>query len=198
MEIIEDLLPSSLPNVPYHPMRPKYITIHNTGNSNKGADAKSHARYLGNGAGGRSASWHYTVDDKTIIQHLPDNRSGWHCTDGNGPGNRSSIGIEICENGDGDMKKAEENAIELIRFLMMKHRIPIENVVPHRKWYPAKYCPRKILPRWDEFIKDIKGETKVCEEKPKEQVKVIIETNDVNAEKIAADFKKRGYKVTIE
>lgn len=156
MEIIENLAPTHLPNIPNLPMNPEYITIHNTGNRNKGADAEMHARYLNNGAGGRSASWHYTVDDKVTIQHIPDNRNAWHCTDGyNGVGNRKSIGIEICENIDGNMNKAEERAIELINFLMIKHNISIMNVVPHKHWYPAKYCPRHILPRWNDFIERI-------------------------------------------
>jgi N-acetylmuramoyl-L-alanine amidase len=157
MKIIEDLASPNLPNIPNLPMNPEYITIHNTGNRNKGANAEMHARYLNNGAGGRSASWHYTVDDKEIIQHIPDNRNAWAATDGyNGVGNRKSIHIEICENIDGDMKKAEENAIELINFLMIKHNISIMNVVPHKHWYPAKYCPRHILPRWNDFIELIK------------------------------------------
>lgn len=168
MEIIENLAPTHLPNIPNLPMDPEYITVHNTGNRNKGANAELHARYLNNGSGGRSASWHYSVDDKQIIQHIPDNRNAWAATDGYyGTGNRKSIHIEICENIDSDMKKAEENAIELINFLMVKHNIPIMKVVPHKKWYPAKYCPRHILPRWDEFIKAVKRGSHV------EQVKSI-------------------------
>jgi N-acetylmuramoyl-L-alanine amidase len=50
--------------------------------------------------------------------------------------------------------------------------------------------PFKTLPK-----PVVKEAVKMCDKK---QVKVIIETNDKNAEKIAADFKNRGYKVTIE
>ena len=38
----------------------KYITIHQTGNTSKGADAGAHARLQANG-NSRQASWHYTV-----------------------------------------------------------------------------------------------------------------------------------------
>src|SRR5690625_7246745 len=61
---------------PGYAMSPKYITVHNTANANKGANAEMHARYLHNGAGGRSVGWHFTVDDTQIIQHLPTNESG--------------------------------------------------------------------------------------------------------------------------
>lgn len=154
LNIIQDFIPkSNTTSRPGYSMVPKYITIHNTGNSKKGADAKSHTEYIDNAAG--YVSWHYTVDDKSIYQELPTNESGFHAGDGNGAGNRQSIGIEICENIDGDYAKAEENAIELIRYLMKEHNIPIENVVPHKHW-SGKQCPWKILPRWDEFIESIK------------------------------------------
>ncbi|MED3686152.1 hypothetical protein P4530_24625 [Bacillus thuringiensis] len=47
-------------------MGPKYITIHETDNTNVGAGARNHARYLHNQAIGstdKTASWHFTVDD---------------------------------------------------------------------------------------------------------------------------------------
>src|SRR5690625_437143 len=87
-------------------MSPKYITVHNTANTSAGADAKMHARYLHNGASGRTVGWHFSVDDTRIVQHLPTDEHGWHAGDGaKGTGNLHSIGIEICENGDGDLEK---------------------------------------------------------------------------------------------
>ena len=48
-------------------------------------------------------SWHYTVDDHAIVQHLPDYETAYHAGDGkDGPGNTTSIGIEICVNAGGD------------------------------------------------------------------------------------------------
>jgi N-acetylmuramoyl-L-alanine amidase len=46
-------------------------------------------------------------------------------------------------------------------------------------------------------LKPIVKET-VKKETPKKQVKLTIETNDVNAKRIASDFKSRGYNVKIE
>ena len=43
----------------------KYITIHETGNAAKGADAAAHAAYLDSDAGERDlVSWHYSVDER--------------------------------------------------------------------------------------------------------------------------------------
>src|SRR5690554_5968917 len=156
MKINKQLLPQSAKNVPGRTMTPRYITIHNTANTSKGANAKSHANYMSNGSGGRQASWHYTVDDTEIWQSLKDTQQGWHAGDGKGPGNTQSIGIEICENSDGDFEKAVDNAVWLVRKLMERHDIPISNVVPHKKW-SGKNCPRKLLDRWDSFIAAVKG-----------------------------------------
>jgi N-acetylmuramoyl-L-alanine amidase len=133
---------------PQNKMNPEYITVHNTGNANEGADALMHEKYLINQAKGktaRTASWHFTVDDKYIVQHIPLDENAWHAGDGGkGTGNRKSIGIEICENPDMDYKKAEENAIALIVYLMKELNIPIDRVVPHKHW-SGKQCPRVIL-----------------------------------------------------
>lgn len=176
IEVIEDFIPkSNTTSRPAYPMVPEYITIHNTGNSKMGANAEMHTEYIDTAKG--YVSWHYTVGDKAIYQELPTNENAWAAGDGaNGAGNRKSIHIEVTENQDGDYKKAEENAIELIRHLMKKHDIPIENVVPHQYW-SGKYCPRKILPRWDDFIEVINIK------KPKilANAKVILEENSVPA-----------------
>ena len=160
---------------PGYAMKPKYITVHNTANPNKGANAEMHARYLHNGAGGRSVGWHFTVDDTQIVQHLPTNESGWHAGDGgNGVGNRQSIGIEICENSDGDFDKAVENAQRLIAKLIGKHGIPLDNVVPHKHW-SGKNCPRKLLNTWNQFKAqiDVAEKTKEKPEKKPSKSKTI-------------------------
>lgn len=137
-------------------MKPKHITIHNTGNSK--ADALANSKYVDTATG--YVSWHFTVDDKMIYQELPINEVAWHAGDGNGPGNMQSIGIEICEHQGIDWEKAKANAVQLIIMLMEELHIPIENVVPHQHW-SGKYCPHKILDDgWDNFISLIKSEDK--------------------------------------
>ncbi|MED3629397.1 N-acetylmuramoyl-L-alanine amidase [Bacillus subtilis] len=154
VNIIQDFIPKGNKNRPAYPMNPLYITVHNTSNTAKGADAASHARYVKNPE--TATSWHFTVDDEKIYQHLPLNENGWHAGDGNGTGNRKSIGIEICENSDGDFEKAVSNAQWLIKKLMKEQGISFANVVPHKHW-SGKECPRKLLDRWDSFKAGLSG-----------------------------------------
>lgn len=158
MNIVKDYIPTGRANRPGKKITPRYITIHETDNTKKGAGAKNHADYLkGNDAASRPVSWHFTVDDKEIIQHLPTNEMGYHAGDGrNGPGNTQSIAIEICVNSDGDFEKAVQNAVWLVKKLMAEHNIPINRVVPHKHW-TGKNCPRLLLPRWSEFLNLVEG-----------------------------------------
>lgn len=140
------------------PMRPRYITIHAT--ENYTADAHQHAIALRNGAlrspktkhGNRIGYliWHFTVDSHEAIQHMPTNEQGEHA-DFHGPGNRLSIGIEMCENRDGSRAATVERTAKLTAILMKKNRIPLANVVPHYHWprrgkHPAnKPCPHFMM-----------------------------------------------------
>ncbi|MEB9054279.1 N-acetylmuramoyl-L-alanine amidase [Bacillus cereus] len=141
-----NIIPKGNRNRPAYSMNPRYITIHTTANQNAGTDARAHARYVNNGGGSSSVSWHFTVDDNRIVQHLPLNENGWHAGDGNGAGNRSSIGIEICENRDGNFEKALTHAAGLVKFLMAHLGLKIGNVVSHQHW-SGKNCPRPIFNR---------------------------------------------------
>ncbi len=141
-----------------------YITIHETANTNKGANAQSHANLQSKG-NSRLASWHYQVDDKEIIQSFLDNVQCYHAGDGQGKGNMESIGIEICVNSDGNFKNAVKNAAELVKYLMKKHDIGISNVVQHSRW-SGKDCPRNLRDgskgiNWNDFIGLVKGTTGV-------------------------------------
>lgn len=163
--VIVDLIPvSNKTSRPRYAMKPTFITIHNTGNSKKGANAKMHTEYVDTAKG--YISWHFTVDDKQIFQELPLNETGWHAGDGDGCGNMKSIGIEICENDGVDWYKAKYNALQLITFLMKECNISIYNVVPHQHW-SGKYCPHLILDEgWDLFISDVGKMAKSKDNKP--------------------------------
>lgn len=117
-----------------------YITIHETANTNKGATALSHGRYMNNGS---TETWHYTVDENNIVQHFNPRVQCWHCGDGQGKGNTSSIGIELCVNSGGDFKKTVDNAVWLIKKLMKDYNIKESNVVQHNKW-SGKNCPTNL------------------------------------------------------
>jgi N-acetylmuramoyl-L-alanine amidase len=158
MEIKQKLIPANNKETrPGLALNPNYITIHETDNTNKGADADAHARLQVSG-NSRNASWHYTVDDHEIWQSIPDDEVAWHAGDGkNGPGNRKSLSIEICVNQDGNFEKAKQNAAWLTRYLMNKHKISINHVVQHHKW-SGKNCPRKLRASgWNEFINQVRS-----------------------------------------
>jgi N-acetylmuramoyl-L-alanine amidase len=165
MNIIQDFIPVGRRNRPGTKLTgPKYITIHDTANPSKGADALMHAKYLkGDAAVNRPASWHFTVDDERIVQHIPLDEVAWHAGDGSkGSGNTSSIAIEICENADGDRAKAEANAAELVAYLIrtVPSLLPFpECVVQHNRW-SGKDCPRIIRHRsggWEGFLAAVRA-----------------------------------------
>lgn len=138
-----------------------YITIHETGNKANGADAEAHGSYVrGDSAEASRVSWHYSVDDDSIVQHIPDGEKAYHAGDGaNGPGNAKSIGIEICVNADGDFAKAQANAASLVRLLMQEHKILAANIKQHHDW-SGKDCPqiiRHTTGAWDKFLDLCKG-----------------------------------------
>jgi N-acetylmuramoyl-L-alanine amidase len=153
------------------PMNPRYITIHSTQNYTAGAD--KHSLALKNGAlrspktryGNRIGYliWHFTVEDSKAIQHLPTSEQGEHA-DFHGPGNRLSIGIEMCENRGNNLSATVERTAKLTAVLMKQKGIPLQNVVPHYHWprrgkYPPnKDCPHFLLDngrpgaKWKKFL----------------------------------------------
>lgn len=138
----------------------KFITVHQTGNTGTGANAQAHADIQSRG-NTRKAGWHYSVDDSLAIQSFEDTAQLWHCGDGRGNGNLNSIGIELCINADGNYKKTLENGAELVKLLMDRHNIPIENVRQHWHW-SGKNCPAQIRANkdgidWNDFLAMVKG-----------------------------------------
>ncbi|PFF41924.1 N-acetylmuramoyl-L-alanine amidase [Bacillus cereus] len=143
MEIKKMLVPESRYGVlcPYE-MNPTEITFHNTCND---APAINERNNVANNSTG--TSFHVAVDDKEAIQLIPFNRNAWHAGDGaNGRGNRHSIGVEICYSlsGGDRYRKAELNAIKVIRQLMDTFNIPISRVKTHQE-RNGKYCPHRML-----------------------------------------------------
>ncbi len=149
----------------FREMTPQYITIHST--QNPTGDAYAHAKALNRGAlrGGVCGylCWHFTVQGDTVIQHLPTSERGEHA-DFDGPGNRYSIGIEMCEHQGNDQVATMERTAKLAASLMYYHKIPIENIRAHYHWpregysTPNKDCPHFLLengqpgPTWRWFV----------------------------------------------
>lgn len=132
-------------------IKPNSMTIHNTSNPNATADG--HRRFLLNhnkaNATGAETSWHFTVDDVEIVQHMDTSKKAYHA----GKANNSSIGIEICEfENVAKQAKATANAQVLIRYLM--NELKLVNIYTHKYW-TGKNCPRKLVATFDTFKRGI-------------------------------------------
>lgn len=135
-------------------MTPEGITIHNTANN---ASAENEIKYMiGNN---KQVSYHYAVDDKEIIQGILENRNAWHAGDGNGNGNRKTIGVEICySTGDKNkFEKAQENAAEFVAYKLKEYGWDTNKVYTHKHW-SGKHCPHRTLDEygWEYFIDLVK------------------------------------------
>jgi len=161
--ITQSFIPKGKRNRPGYKLTPKKITIHDTANPDKGADAEAHVGYFkGAVAAAIPSSVHFVVDGgvdgkkaPAIYQLLPLDENGWHAGDGtNGPGNRTSIAIEICENKDGNRAVAEANAAWLTAKLLKDYGLQISDVKQHYDW-SGKNCPNVLRGRkngWDGFL----------------------------------------------
>lgn len=135
-------------------MTPEFIVVHNTSNN---ASAANEIKYMiGND---NSTSFHYAVDDVSIIQGIPENRNAWHAGDGaTGDGNRKGLSIEICYSKSGGEKfnMAETNAAEFCAHLLRQYGWGIDKVKKHQD-FSGKYCPHRTLDMgWDRFLNMVK------------------------------------------
>ena len=161
MNIKQQLVSNSLANkASFGTGNPKkFITVHQTGNTAKGANAQTHANLQSRGY---SASWHWQVDDKEAIQSFDHTWRLFHAGDGRGKGNMESIGIESCINSDGDYVQAVKNTAKLVAKIMKDENISIDRVVQHNYW-SGKNCPAQIRAgqagiNWNQFIGLVKGD----------------------------------------
>ena len=133
------------------------ITIHST--ANERSTAENERAWLDNKTNTRQASWHYAVDEDSIVQAIPDSEEAWHCSVTEG--NRHSISIEICESG--NRKKAVENAAYLTAMKINEYKLSIEDIKQHFDW-SKKNCPRILRDKayvkdnmtWDAFLDLVK------------------------------------------
>lgn len=173
-------------------MTPTRIVVHNTAND---ASARNEISYMI--SNNNEVSFHYAVDDKEVVQGIPENRNAWHSGDGsNGVGNRQGIAIEICYSKSGGDRfiKAEKNAVDLIVEILKRYNWGIDRVTKHQD-YNGKYCPHRTLDMgWDRFIKMI--EAKMNNKLYKVQVGAF--SNRANADKLCNELKKKGYSAFIK
>ena len=162
LEIKEKIIPdgsAAKPNRLLLHRKPEYITIHNTDRIAVSGTTMSeqYARATHNGNMG-GVSVHYYIDDKDCWQILKETEMGYHAADGKtGPGNGTSLAIEIIMDGSGKLydTEAEDRGALLAAILLHRHGLGIDKLKTHKDWYPKKYCPVYILPHWDAFVKKV-------------------------------------------
>ena len=157
--IVVDLIDKSLYpyKCPYLMNKPQAIIIHNAATPNGTAKALNNALHNSK----EYKSWHFSVDDKDMIESLPLNRNAFATGDGAyGLGNRTGIHIEIAKDNDNDSKdewkKARDNGARLAAELLYKYGLSIDCLKKHQDYKMTsgnyKYCPHKILDEgWDDF-----------------------------------------------
>lgn len=159
-KIINMWTPSSMFNVkaPYA-MNPKYLTIHNTGNT---ASARNEISYMN--SNWNQTSYHVAIDENEVVQAIPFNRNAWHAGDGQGQGNRASIGVEIARSMDngysGSMSErylqGQENATLYSAHVLLQYGWGTDRLRQHWHW-SRKDCPHKMRAHgyWDWFVRRV-------------------------------------------
>ena len=156
----------------------KYIVVHYVGAVSSAYNNTAYFKSVN-----RSASATYFVDEISIWQCVEEKDAAWHCgasTYYNGARNNNSIGIEMCcYNNKGVLDisdKTINNAIELVKDIMKRYNIPVENVVRHYD-VTRKVCPAPFVndvARWNDFknrlVDEVKKELKPVEEVAKEVI----------------------------
>lgn len=141
MQYRKDYIPRSTPSNRRSGlvMNPTTITIHNTGNAK--SSAANERAWLTNPSNTRQASYHIVVDDKEAIECIPLNENAWHSGDGSAAasGNRTSIGLEICESG--NYAQTLENVTELVAKMLKERGWGVDRLRRHFDW-SGKICPR--------------------------------------------------------
>ena len=131
----------------------KYIVIHYT--ANNGDTALGNCKYFY--TEDRGASANYFVDENGVWQCVEDNNVAWHCGASTYKHpycrNGNSIGVEMCSRKDSSGRyyfkdETVNNAVDLVKYLMNKYNVPIDNVIRHYD-VTGKNCP-------EPFVRDIK------------------------------------------
>lgn len=160
LSITQVTLPQGKYNIkcPYT-MTATRVVVHNTASD---ASAMSEISYMqGNNY---EVSYHYAVDDIRAVQGLPLDRNGWHAGDGQGPGNRQGIGVEICYSKSGGDRfiKAEKNGAILVAMILVEKGWGLDRVTKHQDYWQGtyyKYCPHRTLDLgWQRFLNMVQAE----------------------------------------
>lgn len=196
MEIIKNLVDPSRYSIkcPYE-MVPEFIVVHNTYND---ASARNEISYMI--SNNNDTSFHYAIDDKEVVQGIPEDRNAWHASDGGkGKGNRKGIAIEICysESGGDRFIAAEKLAAKFIAFKLNEKGWGIDKVKKHQD-FSGKNCPHRTLALgWDRFLGMVQEELDKLNKAVYEVCATFRTEDKAKAEAWAALLKIEGFEMTI-
>lgn len=144
-----------------------YIAVHYTAVPGDTAKQEAQAFY----SKMMNASAHYFVDETSIWQVVKDSDVAWHVGNNTytheAARNKTAIGIEMCtkKSNTASMSaydadwffhvKTEEKTAELVRGLMKKYAVPIEDVIRHAD-VTQKVCPAPYVNKfteWQRFLR---------------------------------------------
>ena len=167
MKVVQDFITSKINRPGQKLVTVKGIVIHWTANTAKGADATRHRKYVQNTD--RYGAAQYYVDDKIVMQIMPENEVAWavgansytkigKSLYANGkPPNYTTISIEMCVNSDADFKLVVENTVELVVYLLQKYHLTINDIYRHYD-ITGKDCPHMYINQkdWGVFLYRVK------------------------------------------
>lgn len=192
--IIKNLVPKDryYLKCPY-PMEAEFYVVHNTAND---APAANEIAYMVRND--FETSFHYAIDDKYVVQGIPEDRNGWHAGDGgDGDGNRKGIGIEICYSLSGGSKfiAAEKLAAKFLAEKLKERGWGIDKVKKHQD-FDGKYCPHRTLDMgWQRFLDMIQAE--LDKGKVLHRVQVGAFSKKSNAENMLVRVKRAGFQAFV-
>ena len=173
----------------------KYIVIHFT--ANNGDTALGNCKYFY--TEDRGASAHYFVDENGVWQCVEDNNVAWHCGASTYKHpycrNGNSIGVEMCSRKDSNgnyyiMDKTVNNTVELVKYLMNKYNVPIDNVIRHYD-VTGKNCPEPFvrdIKKWQDFKNMLKiGEEEEMNNAMVSEGKAIVNGKEYKVDRILKD-----------
>lgn len=197
MDIVKNLVdPSNYKNKCPYEMTAEFIVVHNTYND---APARNEIAYMIRNT--NTTSFHYAVDDKEIVQGIPENRNAWHASDGgSGKGNRKGLAIEICYSKSGGEKfiASEKLAAKFIAYKLKEKGWGIDKVMKHQD-FANKYCPHRTLDMgWDRFLKMVQAELDnlMCVTQYEVQASGVM-TDKSKVEALVAQLSAEGFTVAV-
>ena len=138
----------------------KYIVVHGANNIMQNKNANSTADYFC--SKNRRESYHYYVDDSSIIQTIIDNEISMHSEDAgkNNITNENSISIYVCNTNGGISLKTEKKLSALLKYLLNKHNLSVNSIMRHYD-VSGRLCPISYSinnwERWNKLIENLNG-----------------------------------------